>query len=93
MNIDPIRKFWEEEALEALTVATHLYEKGDYSYALFFGHLAVEKILKALYVVKKKEQAPYLHSLFRLAELMEISLTETHKNQLIKIRRFTLLSG
>jgi HEPN domain-containing protein len=92
MNIDPIRKFWEEEALEALTVADHLFEKGDYSYALFFGHLAVEKIIKALYVVKKKGQAPYLHNLFRLAELIEIPLTETQKNQLIKITAYHLES-
>ncbi len=34
--------FWVEEALEALQVAEHLHEKGDYSYALFFGHLAIK---------------------------------------------------
>jgi dTDP-4-amino-4,6-dideoxygalactose transaminase len=26
-----------------------LYEKGDYSYALFFGHLTLEKLLKAVF--------------------------------------------
>ena len=29
-------------------MANHLLEKGDYSYALFFGHLSLEKTLKAL---------------------------------------------
>jgi HEPN domain-containing protein len=43
-----VRDFWLVEANEALQVADHLVEKGDYSYALFFGHLAIEKLLKAL---------------------------------------------
>ena len=50
--------YWQEEAKEALQVADHLYEKQDYSYALFFGHLAIEKMLKALYVARRNEQAP-----------------------------------
>ncbi|MEW6003092.1 MAG: hypothetical protein AB1638_10655 [Nitrospirota bacterium] len=29
-------------------MAGHLFEKGDYPYALFFGHLTIEKLLKAL---------------------------------------------
>jgi HEPN domain-containing protein len=40
------------EAKESLGVADHLREKADYSYARFFGHLAVEKTLKALYVAR-----------------------------------------
>jgi HEPN domain-containing protein len=43
MDIEKIKNYWVEEATEALMVTWHLYEKGDYSYALFFAHLAVEK--------------------------------------------------
>ena len=49
-DAQPVVEYWLSEAAEALQVADHLVEKGDYSYALFFGHLAVEKALKALYV-------------------------------------------
>lgn len=31
------------ESDETMTVAQHLVEKGDYSYGLFFAHLAVEQ--------------------------------------------------
>jgi len=48
INIPEIKGFWLKEALEALNVADHLYEKNDYSYSLFFGHLAIEKLLKGL---------------------------------------------
>lgn len=90
MDIAKVRDFWIEEAAEALQVAWHLHEKKDHSYALFFGHLAVEKILKALYVVRKGEQAPYIHNLQRLAEMAEVQLTDFQKEQLIKITAFNL---
>lgn len=54
INIPEIKGFWLKEALEALNVADHLYEKNDYSYSLFFGHLAIEKLLKGLFVLKKR---------------------------------------
>lgn len=92
MDNQRVGKYWEEEAEEALKVATHLLEKGDYSYALFFGHLAVEKILKALYVSRKGEQAPYSHNLARLAEGAGIELSETRITQLITVTAYNLES-
>ena len=43
-NAEQIKTYWLTEAQEALKVADHLIEKKDYSYALFFGHLAIEKL-------------------------------------------------
>ncbi|MBF0606266.1 MAG: HEPN domain-containing protein [Candidatus Magnetobacterium sp. LHC-1] len=51
------------EAEEALQVAQHLFEKEDYSYSLFFGHIAIEKISKTVYVNNRKEHAPFTHNL------------------------------
>jgi HEPN domain-containing protein len=48
LNIESIKSYWMIEADEALNVTDHLFEKKDYSYALFFGHLAVEKNSKSL---------------------------------------------
>ena len=92
MDIDLTAGYWVEEALEALTVADHLYEKGDYSYTLFFGHLAVEKMLKALYVIKIGEQPPYIHNLVRLAERADIPVADARKDQLITITAYNLES-
>ena len=50
--------------------------KADYSYALFFGHLALEKLLKALYVFKQEHHAPPLHNLLRLARAAELEIDE-----------------
>jgi HEPN domain-containing protein len=92
MDAERVKDFWKEEAEEALQVAKHLFEKRDFSYALFFGHLAVEKLLKAIYVINKKEQAPYLHNLLTLAEQAGISLSALQKDDLIKITAFNLES-
>ena len=46
LDIEKLKTFWVTEAEEALGVADHLVEKEDFSYALFFGHLALEKMLK-----------------------------------------------
>ncbi len=59
MDIQKIKEYWIEEANESLLVTRHLFEKKDYSYSLFFAHLTIEKLLKAIYVNKKKEHAPY----------------------------------
>lgn len=95
MNIDKfdektIKSYWMTEAEEALTVADHLFEKGDYSYALFFGHLAVEKLLKALYVARQKEHAPPIHNLQRLARLSGLTLDQARRDALILISTFNI---
>jgi len=71
-------------------VAKHLFEKKDYSYALFFGHLAVEKILKAVYVQNNKEHAPPIHNLHRLGKLTGIYLDRDKIERLILISSFNI---
>jgi HEPN domain-containing protein len=90
LNIPVIKSYWVKEADEALTVGEHLFEKEDYSYALFFGHLALEKLLKALYVEINKEHAPPLHNLQRLAKLAKLALDENRKKELLEITSFNI---
>ena len=90
LDIKSIQSYWLEEADEALTVADHLFEKKDYSYALFFGHLAIEKMIKALHVLHKKEHAPPIHNLPRLARLAGISLNEKQKESFVLISTFNI---
>jgi HEPN domain-containing protein len=45
MDYKEIIDYWLTEADESMTVADHLFEKKDFSYSLFFGHLAVEKTI------------------------------------------------
>jgi HEPN domain-containing protein len=44
--------YWIEVAEKDWRVMEHLFEKGDYPYALFFGHLTIEKLLKKIKEIK-----------------------------------------
>ncbi len=92
MNQKELVHYWRVEADESLTVANHLFEKKDYSYALFFGHLAVEKIIKAIVVNNTTEDVPRSHNLLRLAKAAKIETTESQKLGLIRITAFNLES-
>ncbi len=67
-----------------------LFDSKSYSWALFLGHISVEKLIKAVYVSKHKKHAPFLHNLYRLAELSNISLTEEQSDWLDKITSFNM---
>ena len=45
--------YWKETAEKDYQTMKHLFQTGDYNWALFIGHLVIEKLLKALYVKLK----------------------------------------
>ena len=89
-DAESVAAYWLIEAEEALEVAQHLIEKADYSYALFFGHLAVEKMLKALYALRLRAHAPPIHNLLRLARAIGLDLDEAHTEALLRITAFNI---
>jgi HEPN domain-containing protein len=48
-DIDKTVQYWKEGAAYDLETGKTLLESRRFPYALFFGHLALEKILKALW--------------------------------------------
>jgi len=90
MDSKQIVEYWRDEAEESLDVMTHLFEKTDYSYSLFFGHLAVEKILKAIFVKNISRDVPRSHNLLRIAKAARIPVTEVQQRDLVRITAFNL---
>ncbi len=66
-NIDTIVQHWLNSAEKNYSTMQHLVDSKDYSWALFLGHLVIEKTLKALYVSKLKQHAIFTHDLLRLS--------------------------
>ncbi len=91
-NVDKLISFWVSEADEALKVADHLVEKEDFSYALFFGHLALEKMLKALCVKQLREHSPPIRNLNRLAKIAGIALDKQAESDFVIITAFNIES-
>lgn len=90
MDKKKIVNYWLTSAEDDWNVANHLFEKGDYPYALFFGHLTIEKILKAIYVDKVGGTPPYTHRLVYLAEKISIDLNEEQLELLETITDFNM---
>ncbi len=83
-------KYWLKSAKQDWTVASHLFEKKDYSYALFFGHLTIEKILKAIYVDKHDSTPPFSHNLVYLSEKADLDLNDNDLELLEEVSDFNL---
>jgi len=90
MAIDKKVKYWITSANSDWRVARHLVEKKDYSYALFFGHLTIEKLLKAIFVDRFNETPPYTHRLVYIAERTGIELSEENLELLEAITDFNM---
>ncbi|MBI5789018.1 MAG: HEPN domain-containing protein [Candidatus Schekmanbacteria bacterium] len=90
MDTQQIIQYWLKTSEDDIRVAQHLYEAKDYPQALFFGHLFLEKILKALVVQATGEHAPGIHKLLRLANLAGLELTESQKEFLLKVTAYNI---
>lgn len=67
-DINETIKYWKEGAKYDLGTGRDLLQIGRFPYALFFGHLSLEKLLKSLYVKTHKKHASFTHSLVYLAK-------------------------
>ena len=89
-NIDNIVKHWLDSAEQNYSTMQHMIVSKDYSWALFIGHLVIEKTLKAIYVSRFKKHAVFTHDLLRLAKKAELDLTEEQEEWLDEITTFNL---
>ncbi len=90
MDIKEKMRFWNQEAIEALTIAGDLYRLGHYVQALFFGHLAIEKLLKAKIVGIIKNEPLYSHDLVLLSSYAKIKLNTEDLDLLARINVYNI---
>jgi HEPN domain-containing protein len=90
IDVDLHVAYWRNTALEDWELAQDLLADGRIRYALFFGHLTLEKMLKAHVCRHTQDVPPRTHNLSRLAELAELSLTSTQSEVLADMTTFNL---
>lgn len=90
IDVEKIVNHWVETSDEDFNTMIGLFNSKSFGWALFLGHISIEKLLKAHFVNKKKQHAPFIHNLYRLAELSEIELTNDYSDWLDKITSFNL---
>lgn len=92
MNKEELISYWIESSDNDFRTMNHLFEKKDYNWALFVGHLIIEKLLKAYYVKNVDNTPPFIHNLLKLAEKSKIELSEEQKDILDTVSTFNLRS-
>ena len=83
-------KYWVTASAEDFDSAEILYQNKKYHHALFFCHLSIEKMLKAIVVKSTGAAPPLSHDLVRFAERAGLDLSEPKKNELAEITTFNI---
>jgi len=81
---------WIDGAVDALDTCDKLFEGKKYVHALFFLNLAVEKIIKALYISKINDSPPFIHNLKLLVEKSKTKYSEQEGKQLDEISEYNV---
>jgi len=87
---DKLIKYWSESSDEDFDTMITLFENKKFNWALFVGHLMIEKLLKALFVKTNNDYPPFIHNLLRLAEKCNLELTDEQKLFLVTVTAFNI---
>jgi len=89
-SVQEVVIYWLTASKEDFDSAEILFQNKKYHHALFFCHLSIEKMLKAIIVKSTKTAPPLIHDLIRLAEKAKLPLSEAQMNELAEITTFNI---
>lgn len=67
-----------------------LFRENKFAYGLFFGQLGLEKLFKAVYLIKKDGPPPYVHNLAYLAGKCDLDIDKDLEEDLKEISSFNI---
>ncbi len=89
-DYEKLVNYWKNTAKYDYISMKSLFDGGRYVSSLFFGHIVLEKILKALIVKNTKKQAPFTHDLVRLYKMSKIDQEDKDKELLLEVSDFNI---
>jgi len=90
MTREEIIEYWIKSSDDDYKAMISLFDKNHYVWALFIGHLVLEKLLKAYYVKQIGVEPPYTHDLTKIAQLSNLELPEDQKDFLDEVTTFNI---
>ncbi|MBI2968448.1 MAG: HEPN domain-containing protein [Bacteroidetes bacterium] len=87
---DDIVKKWIASSDKDYSAMMDLFRSKRYNWALFLGHLVIEKLLKAYYFKIHNDYPPFIHNLLRISELSGLILNEDKNKDLAEITTFNI---
>lgn len=90
MTRDEIMEYWINSSEVDFQAMENLFNHGHYVWALFIGHLVIEKLLKAYHVKNVDISVPPIHDLTKIAEKANPALSERQKDFLDEVTTFNI---
>jgi len=90
MEQQALIKFWVQSSDLDFEAMISLYETKHYNWALFVGHLVIEKLLKACYVKVHDVHPPMIHNLLRLAGKAGIEMDYENESFFGEVTEFNI---
>jgi HEPN domain-containing protein len=90
MTKEELIEYWVSSSNQDFKVMENLLKNRHYPWALFIGHLVIEKLIKACFVKKVSAQTPYSHNLLVLAEQALLQPSEKQKDELQLLTTFNI---
>jgi HEPN domain-containing protein len=90
MDIEKQIDYWKKSAEHDLDTSKILIKKKKYDWALFLGHLVLEKTLKAIFVKKKEAFPPKTHNLVLLLKELDIEVSEDELDFFEEVNTFNI---
>jgi HEPN domain-containing protein len=82
--------YWRQSSGEDWEVAVKLVQDGKSRHGLFFAHLALEKMLKAIICRRTRDIPPRMHNLIRLSELAGLKPDDRQADVLADMNQFNM---
>ena len=82
--------YWSKGAISDIETAELLVTARKYIEGLFFCHLTIEKIFKALLVKSTNQLAPKSHNLIYLCELAKVNLSDDNTSFLSVLMKYQI---
>lgn len=89
-DIKKLVQYWVDGSDYDIKTSTGLFQKKRYPHVLFFCHLAVEKLLKAIIVKGTGGHAPFTHNLLFLSGTARLELSKRYEQLLIELGKFNI---
>lgn len=89
-QINDLIKYWQKTAEHDRETMMSLFKSKRYSDSLFYGHLVLEKILKALVIKETKDHAKPIHNLFVLLQDAKLVLDKVDLEFLAEMNKFNI---
>jgi HEPN domain-containing protein len=90
LDLEKIKLSWIESSDSDFKTMTDMFDTKHYSWALFVGHLVIEKLLKAYYIRSQNALPPMIHDLRRIGERAGLVFNEEQTVVIETISQFNI---